>query len=256
MRPERWQESSEIFNAVLDCPPNDRAALIEQRCGNDEALRREVELLLSSYNQSDGFIESPAFEVAPELLVGDAEALLGRQLGYYRIDSVLGVGGMGVVYLAHDERLDRKVALKLLPPALAADAQQLQKLKHEARTASALNHPNIVTIHEIGEADGTHYIATEFIEGITLRERIAQGPVPPNEALDYAAQVASAICVAHEAGIVHRDIKPENLFLLRRKDQDFVKVVDFGISKSLRASSEEEEAPRLTQTGMVLGTPL
>ena len=125
------------------------------------------------------------------------------------VESVLGIGGMGVVYLAHDEGLGRKVGLKLLPQSLVADRAQLDRLKREARTASALNHPNIVTIHEIGQVNSTHYIATEFIEGTTLRERMARGSIPPNEAIEIAMQIASALSVAHAAGIVHRDIKPE-----------------------------------------------
>ena len=255
MRSEHWQKCTDIFNSVLDQPPDERAALLQQRCGGDETLRRNVELLLKYHEQSGGFIESPAFEIAPELLVGDADALLGRQFGHYRIESVLGVGGMGVVYLAHDDRLGRKVGLKLLPPSLVADAARLERLEREARTASALNHPNIVTIHDIGEVDGTHYIATEFIDGITLRERITRGPLPPNEALDIASQIASALCVAHAAGIVHRDIKPENIML---RSDGYVKVLDFGIAKftqQVTVGAPASVALQLTTNpGMILGT--
>ena len=228
MQPERWQKCAEIFNTALEQPADKRSAYLDQSCAGDESLRGQVELLLRCHHQADGFIESPAFESAPDLLLGDNDALLGKQLGFYRIDSILGIGGMGVVYLAEDERLGRKVGLKLLPPSLAADAKQLEKLKLEARTASALNHPNIVTIHEIGEIDGTHYIATEYIEGRTLRDRMETGPVPPNEAIDIAQQIAGALSVAHEAGIVHRDIKPENIML---RPDGYVKILDFGIAK-------------------------
>ena len=228
MESERWRHCIEIFDAAIERPAHERTAFLQQRCQGDELLRGKVELLLKSHEEAGEFIESPAFEVAPELLLDDADALIGQSLGRYRIESVLGVGGMGVVYLAQDERLGRKVGLKLLPPSLVADEAQLERLKREARTASALNHPNIVTIHEIGEVDGTYYIATEFIEGATLRATLAQGPILPNEALEIALQITSALSVAHAAGIVHRDIKPENIML---RPDGYVKVLDFGIAK-------------------------
>ena len=146
----------------------------------------------------------------------------------YEVVSRLGTGGMADVFLAEDEQLGRKVALKLLPQSMVENEAALRRLEREARTASALNHPNIVTVHEIGEVDSNHYVATEFIEGTTLRERITNGSIWPNEAVDIAAQVASALCVAHRAGIVHRDIKPENIML---RPDGYVKVLDFGIAK-------------------------
>jgi hypothetical protein len=172
---ERWREVKELFNAAIAQDGKHRASFLTSRCNGDNELRREVDRLIAAHERAGEFIETPAFADAPEFAVDNADALVGTQLGRYRIESVLGVGGMGVVYLARDELLDRKVGLKLLPPSLIADETQLERLKREARTASALNHPNIVTIHEIGEADGTHYLATEFIEGVTLRERMAQG---------------------------------------------------------------------------------
>ena len=228
MDPERWQNCIDIFKAIVERPPGERSALLDQTCEGDDALRRKVELLLRYHEETGDFIETPAFEVSPELLLDNADALIGENLGHYRIESVLGVGGMGVVYLAQDEKLGRKVGLKLLPQSLVADETQLERLKREARTASALNHPNIVTIHEIGEVDGTHYIATEFIEGMTLRERLAQEPIAPNEAVEIAQQIVSALSVAHGAGIVHCDIKPENIML---RPDGYVKVLDFGIAK-------------------------
>jgi eukaryotic-like serine/threonine-protein kinase len=257
MNPERWQSCADIFNLALEQSPNELAAFLERSCEGDEALRRKVELLLKYHNRSADFIKSPAFEVAPELLAADPEGLIGQHLGCYRVDAVTGIGGMGVVYLAWDERLGRKVALKLLPQAMVASEAALERLKREARTASALNHPNIVTIHDIGEVGSIHYVATEFIEGTTLRERMTKGPIPPNEAVDIAAQVASALEAAHQAGIIHRDIKPENIML--RPDQ-YVKVLDFGIAKlaeqEVPSTMPQDEALLLVETnlGAILGT--
>lgn len=255
MRSERWQNCTEIFNAAVEQPHGARAALLEQSCHGDEALRRKVELLLKYHEQSNDLIDSPAFVVAPELLIDDPDARVGQQLGSYRIDGVLGVGGMGVVYLACDERLGRKVGLKLLPQSLLAEETRWERLKNEARTASALNHPNIMTIHEFGEVDSTHYIVTEFIEGVTLRERIVKGAVPPAEAVDIARQVASALCVAHGAGIVHCDIKPENIMV---RPDGYVKVLDFGIARFAQlerlAAKTSAGARVTTHRGTILGT--
>ena len=255
MQSERWQSCTEIFNIAVAQAPDERAAFLEGSCNGDRALRRSVELLLKYHDASGDFIKLPAFKVAPELLAGDPEALIGQHLGCYRVDAVAGVGGMGVVYVAYDERLGRKVALKLLPQSMVPNEADLGRLKREARTASALNHPNIVTIHEIGEVDSTHYVATEFIEGITLRERMAKGPIPPNEAMDIAAQIASALCVAHRAGIVHRDIKPENIML---RPDGYVKVLDFGIAKLTQQETLATTTvlrPQLaTQQSLALGT--
>jgi serine/threonine protein kinase/tetratricopeptide (TPR) repeat protein len=255
MHSERWQSCAEIFNAAVEQPPNERAAFLDRSCDGDEALRRKVELLLKYHDTSGDFIKSPAFEVAPELLVGDPESLIGQHLGCYRVEAVAGVGGMGVVYLASDERLGRKVALKLLPESMVANEAELRRLECEARTASALNHPNIVTIHEIGEVNSTHYVATEFIEGTTLRERMKNGSIPLDEALDIATQVASALCAAHRAGIVHRDIKPENIML---RPDGYVKVLDFGIAKLMRyetlGTTTLTGVQPATQQGVIVGT--
>jgi eukaryotic-like serine/threonine-protein kinase len=255
MHPERWQSCTDLFNVAVEQPPDERAAFLERSCDGDEALRRKVELLLKYHDTSGDFIKSPAFKVAPELLAGDPEALIGQHVGCYRVDAIAGVGGMGIVYLAWDERLGRKVALKLLPQSMVANEAELGRLKREARTASALNHPNIVTIHDIGEVGSTHYVATEFIEGTTLRERMTKGPIPPNEAVDIAAQVASALYVAHRAGIVHRDIKPENIML---RPDGYVKVLDFGIAKLTQQETLGPTTvlrPELaTQQSLALGT--
>jgi serine/threonine protein kinase len=189
-----------------------------------------VSSLLTSYERSENFIESPAFEVAPELVTNDrAGALVGKSIGHYRIESLIGVGGMGEVYLARDEQLGRKAALKLLPNNLTTDEAQLSRFKNEARSASALNHPNILTVYEIGAEGNVQFIATEFIEGVTLRTSISRRRMKPYAALEIAMQVASALAAAHEAGVVHRDIKPENIML---RPDGYVKVLDFGLRSS------------------------
>src|SRR5204863_5895265 len=166
----------------------------------------------TSHVRAQNFIELPAFEVAPELVTNDrAGALVGKVIGRYRIESLIGIGGMGEVYLARDEGLGRKAALKLLPESLTMDETQLSRFKNEARSASALNHPNILTVYEIGAEGNRLFIAAEFIEGITLRASLTRGRINPNAALEIAVQVASALAAAHEAGVVHRDIKPENI---------------------------------------------
>ena len=251
MQSERWRSCTDIFHSAIERPPDERAAFLDESCGVDDTLRRKVELLLKYHEQSGDFIATSAFQISPELLLDDPDALIGQRLGHYRIESVLGIGGMGVVYLAEDERLGRKVGLKLLPRSLVADEAQLERLKREARTASALNHPNIVTIHEIAKADGIHYLATEFIEGITLRERMTQGPIPPDEAAEIAQQIASALSIAHAAGIVHRDIKPENVML---RPDGYVKVLDFGIAKFTQPETTLGATQVTTQQGMILGT--
>ena len=258
MKAERWKQVNDLFQSAVERAPAERAAFLDDACHGDESLRRELGSLLTSYERSENFIELPAFEVAPELVTSErANTLVGKLIGHYRIESLIGVGGMGEVYLARDERLGRKAALKLLPDSLTTDQTQLSRFKNEARSASALNHPNILTVYEIGAEGNRQFIATEFIEGITLRVSIARGRINPHMALEIAVQVASALAAAHEAGVVHRDIKPENIMM--RPDR-YVKVLDFGIAKltEQRLASDdhtvETTAPLQTRPGLVLGT--
>ena len=214
MKAERWKQVNDLFQSAVERAPEARIAFLDEACHGDEGLRREVGSLLTSYERSKNFIELPAYEVAPELVTNErAGALIGKLIGHYRIESLIGVGGMGEVYLARDERLGRKAALKLLPDRLTTDETQLSRFKNEARSASALNHPNILTVYEIGAEGNVQFIATEFIEGVTLRASIASGRMNSHAALEIAVQVASALTAAHEAGVVHRDIKPENIML-------------------------------------------
>jgi serine/threonine-protein kinase len=258
MTPERYQQIDRLTDAALELAVEERAAFLDQACADDQELRRQVERLLEAHEIEDGFLSAPALETfAQEMAVVQARSLIGRKLGRYRILSLLGAGGMGEVYLAEDDALGRKVALKLLPAEFTRDQDRLRRFKQEARAASSLNHPNIVTIYEIGETDEIHFIATEFIDGQTLRQRLAQGRLELSAALDVGIQVAIALSAAHEAGIVHRDIKPENLMLRR---DGYLKVLDFGLSKltepqTVGASTTESEMTGIsTAPGMVMGT--
>ena len=258
MTPERLQRIEELFHSALALEPDRRADLLTRACGGDEALRREVESLLESYVQAGSFIEQPAADVAAELLFSSQTKLeIGRRIGHYEIKGLLGEGGMGEVYLAWDVRLGRPVALKLLPAQFTANADRVRRFGQEARAASALNHPNIITVYDVGRADSLHFIAIEFVDGETLRQRIGKARLNLGEALDIATQIASALAAAHSAGIVHRDIKPENVMLRR---DGFVKVLDFGLAKLAPppATSVEAEAPTMsmvrTNPGVVMGT--
>jgi eukaryotic-like serine/threonine-protein kinase len=258
MNRERWLQVNDLFHSAVERPAKERAAFLHQACCGDESLCREVKSLLTSHERTENFIESPAFEVAPELLISArAGASIGEWIGHYRIESLIGVGGMGEVYLARDEQLGRKAALKLLPEHLTVDEEQLSRFEAEARSASALNHPNIMTVYEIGAEGDRRFIAMEFIEGVTLRAKLADGRMNLRAALEIAVQVASALATAHEAGVVHRDIKPENIML---RPDGYAKVLDFGIAKlteqgSASAHREFEKAATLqTRPGLVLGT--
>ena len=258
MSPENWQQVRDLFDAALARPAEERAKFLERACAGDEALRREVESLLESDEAAESFIEAPAVAGAAQSLLGvEARLSVGQQISHYKITRWLGQGGMGEVYLAQDTSLGSNVALKLLPEQFAADTDRLQRFKQEARSASALNHPNILTVHEMGQDEGKHFIATEFIDGVTLREKLSAGPLKLNEALDVAWQVALALTAAHEAKIVHRDIKPENIML--RRDR-IVKVLDFGLAKlaeTTPAALDPEAATKAlvkTAPGRFMGT--
>jgi len=258
MDSERQRHITSIFHSAVERVGTERRAFLDGACGGDPELRREVESLIKSHEEAGSFIDAPAYERDAGLLENKgAGALAGRSLGQYRLISLVGTGGMGEVYLAEDTRLDRRVAIKVLPPTLTKDQAQVGRFQQEARAASALNHPNIITVYDINEADSIRYIATEYIEGVTLRSRLALGALPIHETLDVAIQVSGALSAAHGAGVVHRDVKPENVML---RPDGYVKVLDFGIAKLIeqRRPSTDAEAPTraLVQTGqgVVLGT--
>src|SRR2546428_9546322 len=214
MTSERWEQVGKLYQAALALQPNKRETFLDDACGDDTALRREVESLLAAEDGAGSFLAAGAMNDAAKMLVEDKSLLLvGKELGHYHVLSLLGSGGMGEVYLDEDTRLKRKVALKLLPAELTANRDRLRRFEQEAQAASALNHPNIITIHEIGQVDGLNFIVTEFIAGETLRQRMATERMNLAVVLDVATQVASALAAAHAAGIVHRDLKPENIML-------------------------------------------
>ena len=256
MAPERWQQLKQIFQSALERNPAERSAFLNQACAGDPALRSEIESLISSHDQAGNSIEAMAAKAATEML-GDDRAIVGKQIGRYRVLSHIGRGGMGEVFLAQDTSLGRKVALKLLPPDFTRNEERLRRFRQEARATSALNHPNILTIHEIGQDGTLHFIATEYVEGETLREHISRAPMTLGQALDVAVQVASALAAAHQAGIIHRDIKPENIMV---RQDGIVKVLDFGIAKLGQVMSptiDTQATTRLmvqTEPGRVMGT--
>ncbi|HKU75873.1 MAG TPA: protein kinase [Pyrinomonadaceae bacterium] len=257
MTPERWQQVKEIFNSAINYRPEERSSFISNACSGDEELRNEVESLIASHEKSGSFIDEPAFEAAATLLSNEkAELNSGQMIASYEVISFISRGGMGEVYLAQDKRLGRKVALKLLPASFTTDDDRLRRFEQEARAASALNHPNIITIYEITEAAGSHVIATEFVEGETLRSRLNHSALSLAETLNIAIQVADALSAAHKAGIIHRDIKPENIML---RPDSYVKVLDFGLAKLSEQASPvvAAEAPTIqvrTGSGIVIGT--
>lgn len=258
MTPEQLQKLSGLYHAALELEPPQREAFLQKHCSDDDELRRELSQLLSANEEVGTFLMKPAIKLDSEIGTKQSDvSLIGRAFGHYRIVSHLGAGGMGEVYLAMDEKLGRKIALKLLPAEFANDHERLRRFVTEAKSASATAHPNIVTIHDIGEADGIHYIAQEFVEGETLRSRIEQGPIPLLEALNIAQQTANALAAAHGAGIVHRDIKPENIML---RYDGFVKLLDFGLAgmnptEAMSGDlSNSPTLPKNTAPGVIMGT--
>ncbi|MCI0387911.1 MAG: protein kinase [Acidobacteria bacterium] len=268
MDPNRWKQIKEIYDRALDLSREEREGFVVEACAGDADLRREVESLLAAHEDAGTFLQSPAVEAAAREIVADeftstviailpaAPQLIGQELANYRIVSLLGKGGMGEVYLAEDTRLHRKVALKLLASQFTNDADRVRRFEREARAVSALNHPSIVTIFDIGQAGGLWFMATEFIEGRTLRQVLAEGgPLQLPEVFRIVGQIADALQAAHDVRIIHRDIKPDNVMLRR---DGYVKVLDFGLAKVSEMHSESEPSgaslSSLTEAGTVMGT--
>src|SRR5262245_59500903 len=262
MERDRWQQIEEIYHAALDRAPDGRAAFLAETCAADSDMRREVEELLRYDGAAESFIKGNAlaFEarrLKPEDLSQTGPQLIpGQSIGAYKILALLAAGGMGVVYRARDERLRRDVAIKVLPASFTNDADRLRRFEQEAHATSALNHPNILTIYDIGEHEGAPFIVAELLEGEELRAQLETGAWPARRALEYAQQIATGLAAAHEKGIVHRDLKPENLFVMK---DGRVKILDFGLAKLRppQPGTVNSDAPtqiRLTDPGVVMGT--
>jgi serine/threonine protein kinase len=247
----RWSRITELLSAALERDPAERATFLEGECGGDAGLRAEVESLLASNRQAGVFLETPAalasgLVPAPE---GDG-ALAGQMLGPYRMERQLGRGGMGVVYLAEDMRLGRKVAVKILPKEFSADNARKDRLRLEARAAAALSHPAIATVFSLEELDGRLCLVSEYVRGDTLRAELDHGPFSLDLLIDTGIQVSRGLAAAHAAGVIHRDLKPDNII---RSIQGEVKILDFGIAHLDTPGAGS--SPRLTAVGQAIGTP-
>jgi len=253
---DSWQRIKEIFQSAQKLSGAERSDFLSEACGDDQSIREEVEALLTADESNEDFLSAPAYEFAAGILV-ESEFSAGQKIGPYTILCPLGAGGMGQIYLAEDAKLRRKIALKLISQQFASDPRRVNRFEQEALAASALNHPNICVIHELGVTEsGRHFIAMEYIQGITLRDQLARGPLPIAQALNIGVQVATALASAHASGIIHRDIKPENIML---RPDGYVKVLDFGLAKLTEILPEPEglhvaSTNVRTEAGTLMGT--
>jgi Tol biopolymer transport system component len=245
VNPERWRVATEIFHAALERPTEVRSSYLLQACGQDRSLRADVDALLAG--------DARAAAVGDPLAIGHTALSPGSILGPYRVDALVGAGGMGEVYKAHDTRLKRDVAIKVLPPGLSADPDRLVRFEREAHAAAALNHPNICAVFDIGMHEGAPFIVSELLEGETLRHVCAAGPLMLRRAIEYAVAIARGLAAAHGKGIIHRDLKPENVFITT---EGRVKILDFGLAKLMTALADGPylATASLTEVGIVLGT--
>jgi tRNA A-37 threonylcarbamoyl transferase component Bud32 len=251
LNPERWQQLKQLVEEALDKNPSVRGAYLDEACGRDDSLRQEVQLLLDSYRQDD-FLEKPAYEAVPELFQSETEdTLVGKWLGAYEVTGKIGHGGMGIVYLARDHRLDRPVAIKMLAPKYTRNPQFRERLKREARAAARLSHPGIATVYALEQFEEALYMVSEYVRGDTLLKLIEAGPVSMPQLIDIAIQLSGALAAAHEQGIIHRDLKPENVV---RTESGTIKILDFGLAR-FEPGVDLNGGARITRVGMFLGTP-
>src|SRR6266850_2609727 len=258
MTPDRWQQLQELYHAARTRPEDARAAFLDAACVGDEPLRCEVESLLAQQISYEAFLGASAIVVAEENVSRPEDLpLTGRRIGAYEIQTLLGAGGMGEVYLARDTRLGRDVAIKILPRTVTGDPERRARFEREARMLASLNHPHIGAIYGVEEVDGAQALVLELVEGPTLADRLQRGPVPVTEALTIARQIADALDAAHEKGIIHRDLKPANI---KVTPDCRVKVLDFGLAKvtSDGLTPDLTQSPTVTvggtRDGIVLGT--
>jgi eukaryotic-like serine/threonine-protein kinase len=256
MDPARWKKIDELIDSALELPEPEREAFVAREAGDDEDLRNQVLHLLSAHKDGDNFLLRSAMNVAAKALASDEPSppthrYLNRKIATYRIDRQIGAGGMGEVYLAFDEKLKRKVALKILPAEFTSNDERVKRFETEARVISSLNHPNIVTIYDVGNFEGINYIATEFVEGKTLRDLMG-GEFKIRNILINSIQICDALSAAHKEGIIHRDIKPENIMI---RDDGYAKILDFGLAKLTEISPDEQHDFAKTSEGVLIGTP-
>jgi len=261
MTSERWQRIEQLYHAALERGVSERGPFLDEACGPDEALRREVGTLLASDAQAQAFLAESAMHVAARDVAASAVSLAGRRLGSYELLALIGVGGMGEVYRARDTKLGRDVAVKILPESVVHDGDRVARFRREAQMLASLNHPHIAHIHGLEDADGTQFLILELVEGPTLAARLKSGPLPMADALTIARQIAEGLEAAHEKGIIHRDLKPANIAFTADGQ---VKLLDFGLAKALDASTSglanATQSPTLTtpglmtDVGVILGT--
>jgi len=227
MTSDRWEEINRLYNAAVEVEEKERASFLEKACGEDAELRREVESLLAYDQHAQQFIDRPAMQMAAEKLASEPASLLGRKLGPYQIQILLGSGGMGDVYRARDTRLNRIVAIKVLPRHLLERSDLRQRFEREARTIASLDHPHICALYDISRDGSTDFLVMQYLEGETLSQRLRKGPLPTEEVLRYAVEIAGALGKAHRQGVIHRDLKPGNIMLT----ETGAKLLDFGLAK-------------------------
>ncbi len=239
MNPERLHRIQTLYEDASALPTTERAGYLDKACAGDGDLRLEIESLLACQSESDTYLDKPAMHIVAETLADEgAGQLVGRVLGRYQLLSLVGRGGMGDVYCAVDSRLNRLVAVKILPPYMANDIERSRQFQQEARTIAAVNHPHICTLHDADHDEGTYYLVFEYLVGELLSDRLHEGALPPSEALKYAIQIAEALEHAHQQGVIHHDLKPRNIMLTRTG----VKILDFGVAELRSPEGEPEES--------------